>query len=74
VAKDQQQPEQRITRDDLEQKLRAITQPVEEATETIQTVSIAGVGILSFLLIMFIFLMGRRAGKKRRTIIEVRSV
>ncbi|MBP7928454.1 MAG: hypothetical protein KAZ88_05485 [Acidimicrobiia bacterium] len=74
MAKDQQQPEQRITRDDLEQKLRAITQPVEEATETIQTVSIAGVGILSFLLIMFIFLMGRRAGKKRRTIIEVRSV
>ena len=74
MAKDQQQPEQRITRDDLEQKLRAITQPVEEATETIQTVSIAGVGILSFLLIMFIFLMGRRAGKRRRTIIEVRSV
>lgn len=74
MAKDQQQPEQRITRDDLEQKLRAITQPVEDATETIQTVSIAAVGILSFLLIMFIFLMGRRAGKKRRTIIEVRSV
>ena len=68
------EPSDKITRDDLERKLRSITQPVEEATETIQTVSIAAIGILGFLIVLFVFLMGRRAGKKRRTIIEVRSV
>jgi hypothetical protein len=66
--------QQRISRDDLEAKLRAlqgdVVNKVEDRKQTILTAaSTAGV----VLLIVF-YLLGRRAGRKKTTLVEIRRV
>jgi hypothetical protein len=65
---------QRITRDDLEAKFRSVQGEVEEqranAMSTIITVgAVVAVGVVAVA-----FLLGRRKGKKRTTLVEVRRI
>ncbi|MDQ2648102.1 MAG: hypothetical protein M3Z03_00950 [Actinomycetota bacterium] len=67
-------PSTRITRDDLEAKFRSVQGEVEEqrasAVSTLVTVgAVVAVGVIAIA-----FLAGRRRGKKRTTIVEVRRV
>lgn len=64
----------RITRDDLEAKFRSVQGEVEEqrasAVSTLVTVgAVVAVGVIAIA-----FLAGRRRGKKRTTIVEVRRI
>jgi len=63
-----------ITEDDLRNKLQAfqdqVQGKVEEQKSTIAA-TVAGVGVV--LAIVF-FLLGKRAGRKRSTIVEIRRV
>lgn len=61
-----------ITRDDLEAGFRQLTGEVDEKAEaarsTVLTIgAIAGVGVL-----LLVFLLGIRRGKRKTTIVEVR--
>lgn len=63
-----------VTRDDLEQRFAAVQSglqgKVKERKSTIKTVAIAG-GIVMLLLV---FVLGRRSGKRRSTLVEIRRV
>lgn len=65
---------QRITPDDLRSKLQEIRGEVDDATGSARPVALmAGVG-LGVVVLVGVYLLGRRKGKKRSTIVEIRRV
>ena len=65
---------QKITRDDLEQKLRAFQGEVKgKVDDQKSNLMAAGAGLGTLMLIIF-FLLGRRSGKKKTTVVEIRRV
>jgi len=63
-----------ITRADLEAKLRDITGDVGETVEAARGLGIAvatGVGVL---LVVGAYWFGRRKGRKRKTVLEIRRI
>ena len=64
----------KITRRDLESKFRAFQGDIQgRVDDKKQTIVAAGAGIGMFLLLVF-FLLGRRSGKKKTTLVEIRRV
>lgn len=67
-------PETRVSREDIEAKLRQIQGDVETGVDTGRDVgkvaAIAGVVVA----LGVIYLMGRRHGRKKRTIVEIKRV
>lgn len=64
--------QEKITREDIEARFRALTADVEdraeEARSTAMSVAVAvGVGV-----VIAVFLLGRSRGRKKTTIVEVR--
>jgi hypothetical protein len=66
--------EARVTRDDIEAKLREIQTDVTERVESKRSTLLAGAGITVLLLLIIVYLLGRRAGKRKTTIVEIRRV
>lgn len=66
--------EKKITKADLEAKFRAlqgdVKGKVDDKKQTMVTVA-AGAGIL---LMLIVFLLGKRSGKKKTTLVEIRRV
>jgi hypothetical protein len=63
-----------ISRDDLEGKLRAFQGDIKDKVDDQKSnLMAAGAGIGTLLLIIF-FVLGRRSGKKKSTIVEIRRV
>jgi hypothetical protein len=62
----------KITRDDLEAKFKALQDDVTEITETkkssITVLAVAGIAVG----LLTAYLLGRRGGKRRRGVIEIR--
>ncbi len=64
----------KITRDDLESKLRALQGDVQgKVDDQKNTLMAAGAGLGTLLLIIF-FLLGKRSGKKKTTFVEIRRI
>ena len=63
---------QRITRNDLEQRFQALQDDVTEITETkkasLTVLAVAGIAVG----LLVAYLLGRRGGKRRRGVIEIR--
>ncbi len=67
-------PEKAVTRDDIEAKLRQIKGEVDATTESAKPyLMIAGAAGL-VLLVGAAYLLGRRKGKKKTTVVEIRRV
>lgn len=66
--------QQRITRDDLEAKFRAlqgeVQSKVDEKKQSVATIAAVG-GIV---LLLVVYILGRRSGKKKTTLVEIRRV
>jgi hypothetical protein len=64
----------RITRDDLEAKLRQMAGGVDDTVEAVRPKLLTGVvgGVVLALLVAY--LLGRRRGRKRSAVIEIRKV
>jgi hypothetical protein len=64
----------RISRDDLEAKLREMSGGVEETVEAARPklISSAAAGLL--LVVLVSYLLGRRRGRARSAVIEIRKV
>jgi hypothetical protein len=63
-----------ITREDLEAKLRDITGDVSESVDSARSIGLAiavGAGVL---LVVTAYWFGRRKGKKRKTVLEIRRI
>lgn len=65
---------QRITRDDLEARFRSVQGEVEEQKANALQTAIAIGAVVAVGVIAVSFLLGRRKGKKRTTIVEVRRI
>jgi hypothetical protein len=67
-------PGERITRDQIEAKFRELTgdvgDEVESARPQILTVGLA----VAVVALAVVFLLGRRTGKRRSTVVEVRRI
>jgi hypothetical protein len=68
------QPTRPITRDDIEAKLRAIQGSTQKGADAARgagkTAAVAGAALA----VGVAYLLGRRRGKRRRTIVEIRRV
>jgi hypothetical protein len=63
-----------ITRDDLEQRFRALQEGVRGQVDDRRSTFLTAAGISTLLVVLVIFLLGRRSGKKKTTYVEIRRV
>ena len=65
---------ERISRDDIERKLRGlqgeVADKVEDRKSALATAAIVG-GVV---LVVLVFVLGRRSGKRRSTMVEIRRL
>ena len=73
-AKPATAPDRKITRDDIESKLRELQGEVGQRTEAAKVPAIAvAVGVV-VVAIATAYLFGRRKGKRRQTVLEIRRI
>lgn len=63
-----------ITKDDLERQLRSLQGDVTERINDKKRELLAVGGVVVGVVLLVAFLLGRRSGKKRTTIVEIRRV
>jgi len=64
----------RITRADIEAKLRAIRDDIEPVGEQAKGGLMAIAPVVAAVLVIGAYLLGKRSGKKRRAVIEIRRL
>ena len=67
-------PDRRITRDDIESKLREIRGDVNERAEAVKVPAIAIAVGVAVVTIAAAYFLGRRKGKRRQTVLEIRRI
>lgn len=63
-----------VTRDDIESKLRELRGEVDTAGERAKAGAMVVGAVAAVTLLAAVYLLGRRKGKRRTTIVEVRRV
>ena len=63
-----------ITRGDLESKLRELQGEVDETKESAVSTAIAVGAVIAVGVIAVAFMLGRRRGKRRTTVVEIRRI
>lgn len=64
----------RITRDDLEDKFRELEGEAREQVESARSTAITAGVVALLVLLLLAFLLGRRKGRHRSTVVEIRRV
>jgi hypothetical protein len=64
----------RITRDDLETKLREVTGDFEDKVDAARPQLLGGAAAGIILALLVAYLLGRRRGRKRSAVVEIRRV
>jgi hypothetical protein len=62
----------KITRSDIEAKFRELKGDIEETAESAKGMAIAVGAAVAVVVVLGVFLLGKRRGKKQTTFIEVR--
>ena len=65
---------QRISRDDIEAKLRELKGEVDETTEKAKPIGLAAAAVVGVLVVGVVYLLGKRRGTKLSTVVEIRRV
>lgn len=68
------QPDEKVTRDDIEAKLRQIRGEVEHTADTAKPIALAIGVAAAVVLVAGVYLLGKRRGQKKTTIVEIRRV
>lgn len=63
-----------VTRDDIERKLREIRGEAGEVADAGRNYALVTAAVVAVAVVAAAFLLGRRKGKKRTTVVEVRRV
>ena len=63
-----------ISRDDLENKLRAFQGEIKGAVDNQRNNLMVAAGVVGLIVVVVVFVLGRRSGKKKTTIVEIRRV
>jgi hypothetical protein len=64
----------RITRDDIEAKLRELEGDARDQVASARSTVITAGIIAALILLLLAFLLGRRGGRQRSTVVEIRRV
>ena len=64
----------RISRSDIESKLREIRGEVDAVGESSKTLALAAGAAVAVAVVSLAYLMGKRKGKRKTTVVEVRRV
>jgi len=67
-------PTAKISRDDLERQFRALQGEAREMVDEQSNKLLTAAGIGAVIIVVIIFLLGRRAGRRKNTYIEIRRV
>lgn len=67
-------PGRRITRADIEGKLREMRGDVEETAEAAKAPILAIAGGVAAVIVIAAFLLGKRRGRRKSTVVEIRRV
>lgn len=65
---------QKISAEDIEAKLRALQGDVQDKVEDQKSTFLIAAGVVGVLLVIAFYLLGRRSGKRRSTMVEIRRV
>lgn len=65
-------PHQKITRQDLETKFQVLQDEIQGVADQQKSKFAIGVSIASGIVILCAYAMGRKAGRKRRSVLEIR--
>lgn len=65
---------QRITRDDLERRFAAVQGGLQHQVESHKNTLVTVAGIGAAVLILIVFLLGKRSGKRKSALVEIRRV
>ena len=65
---------EKITPADLEAKMRELQGEVDETTETAKSYALAAAAAAGVVLFVVAFTMGKRRGKKKSTVVEIRRI
>jgi hypothetical protein len=68
------EPARPITRDDIQAKLRQLQRSAQPGAEEARGVGIAGAIAGGAVVVIGAYLLGRRRGRKRRSVIEIRRI
>lgn len=64
--------QKKITRDDLEAKFRELTGDVDEKAEEAKSTAISVGAVVAAVVVLGVFLYGKRRGRRGTTVVEVR--
>jgi hypothetical protein len=67
-------PRARISRDDIEDKIRELEGGAREQVESARSTVITAGVVAALILLLLAFLLGTRKGRKRSTVVEIRRV
>lgn len=67
-------PEQPITRNDLEQGLAGFQSELRGKVESRKNALVTAVGVGAVVLLLVVYVMGRRGGRRKTTLVEIRRV
>lgn len=67
-------PTARITRADLESKLRELSGDVEHDVERARPTLLSGAAAGVLVLVLLAYLFGRRGGRRRSAVVEIRRI
>lgn len=65
---------EKITRDDLENRFRAIQDDVTKQVDDAKQPLIAAGAALGLVLLVVFYLLGRRSGRRKNTVVQIRRV
>jgi hypothetical protein len=68
------QSQSRISREDIESKLRVLQGDVQGKVDDRRSTLLAVAGGVGVVFVVAFYLMGRRSGKRRSTVVEIRRV
>jgi hypothetical protein len=67
-------PDRKITKDDIQAKLEELKGEVDERTEAAKTPVLAvAIGVV-FVAVAAAYILGRRKGRRRQTVLEIRRI
>jgi len=67
-------PSQDITRDDIEAKFREIKGDIDDTAESAKGMAVTVGAVIAVVVVLGVFMLGKRRGKKKTTFIEVRRL
>lgn len=63
-----------ISKDDIEQKFRQIKTEVDSVTDSAKSKAVPAAAVGGILIILIMYLLGRRVGSKRSAVVEIRRI